>query len=184
MIIITAPSGAGKTTLVRHLLATYDEIAFSVSATTRKKRKTEKEAVDYYFLSTKKFKKLIEDDAFAEWEEVYEDQFYGTLKKEVKRIWNEGKHIVFDIDVQGALSLKKRYPKQSMAVFIKPPSKKVLVERLRNRKTDSEEAIKKRIKKASKELKYSNKFDKVLVNDLLEVAKKEVELMVEDFIQT
>ena len=182
LLIFTAPSGAGKTTITRHLLEKFDFLAFSVSATTRAPRGYEKEGVHYYFLSHAAFKKKIKKDAFVEWEEVYDDQFYGTLKKEVKRLWKEGKHILFDIDVQGARKVKKVYGDQALSVFINPPSKEALVERLKNRKTEDEKSLKKRIKKATKELKYVNKFDTVLVNDVLEVALKEAEEIVLAFI--
>ncbi len=182
LLIFTAPSGAGKTTITRHLLKKFDFLAFSVSATTRDPRPHETDGVDYYFLSHKAFKKKIKKDAFVEYEEVYENQFYGTLKKEVKRLWKDGKHILFDIDVQGAKKVKKVYGDQALAVFINPPSKEVLIERLKNRKTEDEKSLKKRIKKATKELKYANKFDTILVNDVLDVALKEAEEIVLAFI--
>jgi guanylate kinase len=182
MVIFTAPSGAGKTTIVRHLLKEYDFLDFSVSATNRKKRKHETDGKDYYFLTTKKFQSLIDKKAFVEWEEVYEEQYYGTLKKEVNRLWEKNKCIVFDIDVRGATNIKKKYKDKCLAVFVKPPSIEVLVERLKNRKTESEASLKKRIKRIKRELKYEDKFDLVLVNDLLEVALKEAELIVEDFV--
>ncbi len=182
LLIFTAPSGAGKTTITRHLLEKFDFLAFSVSATTRDPRPHEEDGVHYYFLSKKEFKKKIKKDAFVEYEEVYEDQFYGTLKKEVKRLWKEEKHILFDIDVQGAKKIKKVYGDEALAVFINPPSEEVLIERLKNRKTEDEKSLKKRIKKARKELKYANKFDTILVNDVLDVALKEAEEMVLAFI--
>ena len=182
LLIFTAPSGAGKTTVTRHLLKTFDSLAFSVSATTREARDYEEDGVHYYFLSKKEFKKKIKKKAFVEWEEVYEDQLYGTLKSEVERLWGEGKHILFDIDVEGAKSIKKVYGAQALAVFIMPPSKEVLVERLKNRDTEDKKSLKKRIKKATKELKYANKFDTILVNDKLDVALKEAEDLVKSFI--
>jgi len=182
LLIFTAPSGAGKTTITRHLLEKFDFLAFSVSATTRDPRPHEEDGVHYYFLSKKQFKKKIKADAFVEYEEVYEDQFYGTLKKEVKRLWKDGKHILFDIDVQGAKKIKKVYGDQALAVFINPPSEEVLIERLKNRKTENEKSLKKRIKKVKKELKYANKFDTILVNDVLDIALKEAEEMVLAFI--
>lgn len=182
LIIITAPSGAGKTTIVHHLLNTFEQLAFSISATTREKREHEQEGVDYYFLSHEDFKEKIKNGAFAEWEEVYENQFYGTLKSEIDRIWALGKHIVFDIEVKGAENIKKMYGDDALAIFVKPPSLDALITRLKNRKTESAKSLKKRIIRAKKELKYENKFDKILVNDLLEVALKEAELMVEVFI--
>ena len=183
LLIFTAPSGAGKTTITRHLLKTFDFLAFSVSATTRKPRPHEEQGAHYYFLSKKAFKKKIKKKEFVEWEEGYEDQYYGTLKSEVERLWKQGKHILFDIDVQGAKSIKKVYKDQALAVFINPPSKEVLIERLKMRKTEDEKSLKKRIKKATKELKYANKFDTILVNDVLDVAFKEAEEIVKSFVQ-
>jgi len=179
LIVITAPSGAGKTTIVGHLLKTYDFLDFSISATTRTKRKKEKEGKDYYFLSTKEFKALIKKRAFLEYEEVYEDQFYGTLKSEVERIWSNKKHIIFDIDVKGAVNLKKKYKDQCQTIFIKPPSLQVIIERLTNRKTETETSLKKRIRRIKRELKYENRFDHVLVNDVLDTALKEAEILIE-----
>ena len=134
LIIFTAPSGAGKTTIVRHLLKTYDQLAFSVSATTRARRPHEVDGKDYYFLTSKKFKTLVKEGAFVEWEEVYEDQYYGTLKSEIERISKKGKYIVFDVEVKGATNIKKFYEEEAYAVFIKPPSVKILMDRLKNRK--------------------------------------------------
>jgi len=183
LIAITAPSGAGKTTIVRHLLATYDELAFSVSATNREKRDHETDGKDYYFLSTREFKKRIKDGDFLEWEEVYDNQFYGTLKSEVERIWKDGKNIVFDIEVKGATNIKKMYPEdESMVIFIRPPSLETLIKRLKNRKTESAKSLKKRIARVKEEMTYENNFDKILVNDILEVALKEAELMIEDYL--
>lgn len=184
LIILTAPSGAGKTTIVRHLLNTMPELAFSISATTRERRPNEVEGKDYYYIGVPKFKKLIAEEAFAEWQEVYPDQFYGTLHREMDRIWAEGKHIVFDIDVKGAVNLKKAYPDQSLAIFVKPPSKEALFERLRQRKTENEESLRKRLAKAEEELTFENKFDHVLVNDVLEVALDEAQMVVRRFIHT
>jgi guanylate kinase len=182
LLIFTAPSGAGKTTITRHLLEKFDFLAFSVSATTRAPRGYEKEGVHYYFLSLEEFKKKIKKNDFVEWEEVYENQFYGTLKKEVKRLWEADKHILFDIDVKGAQKIKKVYGDQALSVFINPPSEEILIERLKNRNTEDDKSLKKRIKKATKELKYVNKFDTVLVNDVLDVALKEAEEIVLAFI--
>lgn len=182
MIVFTAPSGAGKTTIVRHLLKTYDKLDFSVSATTREKRPKEKEGRDYYFMSVETFKSKRRRSKFVEWEEVYENQFYGTLKSEIDRIWADKKYVVFDIDVKGAKSIKKKYGDQCLAVFIKPPSLDIIIQRLKNRKTETEASLKKRIRRIKRELKYENQFDLVLVNDLLEVALKEAELIVENYI--
>ncbi|MFT4664072.1 MAG: guanylate kinase [Polaribacter sp.] len=181
LIVFTAPSGAGKTTVVRHLLANYKELGFSISATNRKKRKKEKGGFDYYFLSTQEFKKRVKNEEFVEWEEVYDNQFYGTLKSEVDRVWGEGKDIVFDIEVKGATNIKKLYP-EAMVVFIRPPSLQVLIDRLNKRKTETEASLKKRIARVKEELTYENNFDRILVNDVLEVALKEAELMIESFI--
>lgn len=182
LVIFTAPSGAGKTTIVRHLLKTMPELAFSISATTRARRENEVEGKDYYYIGVEKFKKLIDEDAFAEWQEVYPNQFYGTLRREMERIWAEGKHIVFDIDVKGALNLKNAYPEQSLAIFVKPPSKEALFERLRQRKTENEESLRKRLAKAEEELTFENKFDHILVNDVLETALEEAQNVVRRFI--
>jgi guanylate kinase len=182
MLVFTAPSGAGKTTVVRHLLQTYDQLDFSVSATTRKMRKNEKEGNDYYFLSESVFKQKIEQNAFVEWEEVYHGQYYGTLKSEVSRLWKEGKQIVFDVDVHGATRIKDLYGDACLAVFIKPPSLQILIERLKNRKSETEATLRKRITRIKKELTYEHSFDKILINDVLEVALKEAELIVEEFI--
>ncbi len=183
MVIFTAPSGAGKTTIVRHLLNRYKrQLGFSTSATTREKRQHEVDGKDYYFLSPDKFRQKINDGAFVEYEEVYQDQFYGTLKSEIERIWSLGKHIIFDIEVKGATNIKNMYGDKCMAVFIKPPSFNVLVDRLKNRKSESESSLNKRIARMKKELSYESSFDKVLVNDLLPVACKEAEIMIEAFL--
>jgi len=183
MVIFTAPSGAGKTTIVRHLLNRYkNQLGFSTSATTRTKRAHEVDGKDYYFLSADKFRQKINDGAFVEYEEVYPDQFYGTLKSEIERIWSLGKHIIFDIEVKGATNIKNMYGDDCMAVFIKPPSFSVLVERLKNRKSETQSSLNKRIARMKKELSYESSFDKVLVNDLLAVACKESEIMIETFL--
>ena len=182
LIVVTAPSGAGKTTIVKHLLQKFDFIDFSVSATTREKRAHEIEGKDYFFITTEKFKQLIADNAFAEYEMVYQDQYYGTLMSEIDRIWNSGKHIIFDIDVQGALTLKRKFKERCLTIFIKPPSKELLIKRLIQRKTESPEALKKRIEKASHELSFESLFDYVLVNDLLEISCKEAELVTQRFL--
>lgn len=184
LIIITAPSGAGKTTIVRHLLSKFDQLAFSISATTREKRPYEKDGVDYYFISHEEFKKRVNNGEFAEWEEVYEDQFYGTLKSEIERIWALNKDIIFDIEVKGAQNIKKLYGDQALTIFIKPPSLKVLIERLKSRKTENEKSLKKRISRAKKELEYENKFDRVVVNDDLALAEAEAEHLLNSFLET
>jgi guanylate kinase len=182
MVILAAPSGAGKTTVVRHLLKQFPELAFSISATTRAKRPQETPGVDYYFMSVEQFSNLVDEDEFVEWQEVYPQQYYGTLKDEITRLWGLGKHIIFDIDVQGALNLKRIYPQASLAIFVKPPSKEILFERLRQRRTESEESLQKRLAKAEEELTYQNKFDHILVNDELERALAEAETVVANFL--
>ncbi len=182
LLIITAPSGAGKTTIVHHLLDTFPQLAFSVSATSRALRVNEREGRDYYHLSAERFEELIAKGAFLEWQEVYAGQYYGTLLSEVDRLWADGKHIVFDIDVKGALNLKNNFPERTLSIFIKPPSREVLTERLRNRKTESPEQLQKRIEKAELELGFENQFDVVLVNDVLERALREAERIVSGFL--
>ena len=182
VLIFTAPSGSGKTTIVRHLLEKYDFLGFSVSATTRDKRPHEKESKDYYFISREEFSKKIKDKAFIEWEEVYQDQYYGTLKSEVNRVWDEGRHIVFDIEVKGATNIKKLYGDQALAVFIKVPTLQELVRRLKARKTESEASLKKRIRRIKKELTFEKSFDKVLINDDLEKTLQEAEQLVMNFL--
>lgn len=184
LIVFSAPSGSGKTSIVRYLLNKTDlNLAFSISATSRKPRGTEENGVDYYFISTEEFKKQISEDLFAEWEEVYENNLYGTYKKEIKRIWDNSKHIIFDIDVVGGLNIKKRYPEKTLAVFVKPPSVDELEKRLRNRKTDSEKKIKERVSKAKRELEYEKDFDVTVVNDVLDNARKEAYQLIKDFIE-
>jgi len=182
MIIFTAPSGAGKTTIVRHLIKEYFQLGFSISATTRDAREHEVDGKDYHFLSLEEFQEKIRKSEFAEYEEVYPNQYYGTLKSEIQRLWDDGKIALFDIDVKGAVSIKEIYGDQCLCVFIRPPSLQVLIDRLKNRKTESEASFRKRIRKAKLELSYENRFDRVLVNDLLEVALKEAEMIVEDFL--
>lgn len=183
MFIFTAPSGAGKTTIVRHLLDKYNFLDFSISATTRNKRPHEQDKVDYYFMSVDEFKENVANGAFIEWEEVYENQFYGTLKSEVERIWSNNKHLVFDIDVRGAQNIKRFFGDKCMSVFVRPPSVEVLIDRLINRNTETPESLQKRISKVRREMEYENTFDIVLVNDLLEVSFVEAEHIVETFIE-
>lgn len=182
MILITAPSGAGKTTIVRHLLSVFDFLDFSVSATTRNRRPHEQDRVDYYFKTPEEFKNLIKQNAFAEYEEVYKDQFYGTLKSEVDRLWGLKKRIVFDIDVQGATNLKKLYKENALGIFIAPPSLEVLEDRLRSRKTETEKQLETRLTRVRKEMEFRDTFDSVLVNDDLNTALKEAEHKVLSFI--
>ena len=184
LIVFSAPSGSGKTSIVHYLLEQPElNLEFSVSATSRKLRGSEKDGKDYYFIATKEFKRKIKKEAFAEWEEVYKDNFYGTYKKEIKRIRKQGKNVVFDIDVVGGLNLKNIYPKDTLAIFVKPPSVAELENRLRNRKTDSEERIQERLAKATKELEFQNQFDVVVINDNLEKARKEAFELVKEFIE-
>lgn len=184
LIVFSAPSGSGKTTIVRHLLKQQAlDLDFSISATSRESRGTEIHGKDYYFISAEEFQKHIENDDFIEWEEVYTNNYYGTLKNEVERIWKLGKHVIFDIDVIGGLNIKHKFPKQTLAIFVQPPSIDEMERRLRGRNTDSEEKIKERVAKAAKEMKYAKDFDVILVNDNLETAKKEAYKLVKKFIE-
>ena len=182
LIIFSAPSGAGKTTIVHHLLGKIPHLAFSVSATTRAKRGNEVDGKDYYFISKEEFLHRIAKKEFVEFEEVYTDNFYGTLRSEIERLWKEGKHVIFDIDVEGGLHLKKKFEEHAFAVFVQPPSLEVLVERLTSRATDSPEKLAERIEKAEKELKYVSKFDVILQNNDLQLACTEAEQLVRDFL--
>jgi len=182
LIVLTAPSGGGKTTVKRHLLKTYDELGFSISVTTREIRPKEVDGVDYYFKSVEEFHQLKDNDEFVEWEEVYEGLFYGTLKSEVDRLWKNHKHIVFDVDVNGAEDIKKLYGDSCLAIFIRPPSIQVIIDRLKARATETEVSLAKRIRRMEKEMSHEKEFDIVLVNDLLAVALKESEYLVESFL--
>jgi guanylate kinase len=183
LIVFSAPSGSGKTTIVRHLLKQEKlNLEFSISATSREKRGDEVDAKDYYFLSASAFKSKIKNDEFLEWEEVYRDNFYGTLKTEVERIWALGKHVIFDIDVSGGLRIKRKFPEQTLAVFVKPPSIDELKIRLKKRKTESEDKINMRIAKASAELATAPLFDVIIENDNLDNALSEAYSLVSDFI--
>lgn len=182
LIIFSAPSGSGKTTIVKNLLNKDFKMEFSISATTRKPRGEEKNGVDYYFLSPDEFRQRIKNDELLEWEEVYKDTYYGTLKSEVERITSKGNNIVFDVDVVGGLNIKKMYGNQAIAIFIKPPSLAELKERLTNRNTDSEDVIKTRLHKAEEEISYSPKFDFIVTNDKLEVAIDETERLLNSFL--
>lgn len=181
VIIVSAPSGSGKSTLVNHLLSSDPGLEFSVSATTRSPRGTEKNGVDYFFLSVPEFRSRIEKGEFAEWEEVYNGQYYGTLKSELERIWAAGKTILFDVDVKGGISLKKIFGDRGLSIFIMPPSVEVLRQRLIARGTDSPEKIDERVKKAGIEIESAGLFDLVIVNDNLETAKNEILKAVKDF---
>lgn len=184
LIVFSAPSGSGKTTIVRHLLQQPElDLDFSISATSRESRGTEEHGKDYYFMSAEEFQKHIKQDDFIEWEEVYTNNYYGTLKKEVERIWKLGKHVIFDIDVVGGLNIKHKFPEQTLAIFVQPPSIDEMERRLRGRKTDSEERIQERVAKAENELKFAKDFDVILVNDNLETAKCEAHKLVKNFIK-
>lgn len=182
LVIFSAPSGAGKTTIVRHLLSKMPELEFSVSACSRPKRAYETHGVDYYFLSVDEFKQKIKNDEFVEWEEVYKDNFYGTLKAEVERIWNKGKHVIFDVDVVGGLHLKNRFDDRALAVFVMPPSIQHLEDRLKSRDTETPESIARRIGKAENELKEADLFDKIVLNDNLEHAFEQAKKIVKEFV--
>ncbi len=182
LIIFSAPSGAGKTTIVHWLMSRVPGLAFSVSATSRQIRPGETDGKDYHFLSVDDFKQKIRANAFVEWEEVYENQFYGTLISEVERLRNEGKHVVFDVDVKGGMNIKRLYGNDALAIFIQPPSIEELEKRLRLRNTDDDESIRKRVKKAGYELQYAKHFDVVIINDKLEEAKQKTMEVVTQFL--
>jgi len=184
LIVFSAPSGSGKTTLVRYLLQQAElDLDFSISATSRQARGEETHGKDYYFLTADDFKNHVNRDEFLEYEEVYKDNFYGTLKSELYRIWQQGKHVIFDIDVIGGLNIKRQFPEQTLAIFVKPPSKEILEQRLRSRQTETEEKIQMRLAKAEQELSKATLFDVVIENDDLEIAKKEVYQLVSAFIR-
>ncbi len=182
VIIFSAPSGSGKTTLVKHCLQQFPQLQFSVSATTRALRGEEIHGKDYFFLSVEAFKKLISENAFVEYEEVYHDKFYGTLKSEVERIWNEGKVVIFDVDVKGGISLKKYFGEQALSIFIMPPSIEELERRLVARATDDAETIRTRVEKASEEMTFKDQFDEIVVNSDLDEAKTSVEQLLNNFL--
>jgi guanylate kinase len=185
LIVFSAPSGSGKTTIVRHLLGIKElNLEFSISATSRERRGTEVDGKDYYYLSLKEFKNKIKNDEFLEWEEVYRDNFYGTLKTEVDRIWAMGKNVIFDIDVSGGLRIKRKFPEETLAIFVKPPSIDELKIRLKNRKTETEDKINMRVAKASAELATAPLFDVIVVNEDLEKALVEAQNLVSDFINS
>lgn len=182
LIIFSAPSGSGKTTIVKHLMAEIPKLSFSISATSRSPRGKEKDGVDYYFLDSETFRQKINKGEFLEWEEVYEGTYYGTLRSEVDRISAEGKTAIFDVDVVGGTNIKKQFGNNALAIFIKAPSLEVLEARLKTRNTDSVATIQKRLAKAEKELGYAQFFDKIIINDNLEKATKETEAIVKEFI--
>lgn len=182
-IIISAPSGAGKTTLVNKLLKAKLPLLFSISACSRAPREGEEDKKDYYFLSIEEFKEKIKAQDFIEWEEVYQGNFYGTLKKEIERIWKEKKHVVFDVDVIGGISLKEYFKENSISIFIKPPSMEVLSKRLKKRNTEDRKSIKNRLEKSFEEMKSIDKFDKIIVNDELNISTKNIIETVEKFLK-
>jgi len=184
LIVFSAPSGSGKTTIVRYLLGKEElQLDFSISATSRAPRGHEKDGEDYYFMSLKEFKQHIKNDDFLEWEEVYRDNFYGTLKAEIERIWAKGKHVVFDIDVVGGLDIKQIYPEQTLAVFVKPPSIEELKIRLKKRKTETDDKINMRVAKASIELATAPQFDHIIINNELNEALEEAYDLVLEFVE-
>lgn len=181
-IIFSAPSGSGKTTIVKYLLENNPDLGFSISASTRDKRgRTEQNGKDYYFLTPADFKKKIDNDEFVEWEEVYEGNFYGTLKSEIERVWRDGKNVIFDVDVKGGLNLKKYFGDKALAIFVKVPSLEVLKARLNDRGTETPESLSRRIFKAEFETSFSDKFDVVLVNEDLRKSLKEAQRLYDDF---
>ncbi|MBM3436530.1 MAG: guanylate kinase [Bacteroidetes bacterium] len=184
LVIFSAPSGAGKTTIVQYLLHAGLNLEFSVSAASRQKRQNETDGRDYYFISPEEFRMKIKNDEFLEWEEVYENHYYGTLKSEVERILENGHHAIFDVDVKGGLNIKKYYGKQALAVFVMPPGIQNLEDRLRGRSTEIEESIKKRIDKAEHEIGFAGRFDKVIVNDDLKTALIEAGKIVSAFLKS
>lgn len=183
LIIFSAPSGSGKTTIVKHLLAENEHLGFSISACTRDRRgRSEQNGKDYYFLTPEEFKTRIDNNEFVEWEEVYTGAFYGTLKSEIQRLWDEGKHVLFDVDVQGGLKLKEYYGDRALAVFVKVPDEETLRQRLMARGTETEESLSKRLFKVHFEMSFQSRFDVILVNDDLETSLKKAQKLVDDFI--
>ena len=184
LIIFSAPSAAGKTTIVHHILQKFsDQLEFSISACTRAKRPNEVEGKDYYFMSSEDFKQKIKKNEFSEWEEVYQGQFYGTLNSELERIWGSGKQVIFDLDVQGGLNLKRKFGRQSYAIFVMPPSVEILELRLKQRQTETPESLAKRVAKARQEILVADQFDKILVNENLEKARADAEKLVAEFLK-
>lgn len=184
LIVISAPSGAGKTSIVHHLLKNMPELSFSVSACSREKRDNETHGKDYYFLGVEGFQNKIKEDAFLEWEEVYENQYYGTLRSEIERIWSEGKTVIFDVDVIGGLNIKKQYPKECLSLFIMPPSVDVLRQRLSGRESESEAKLEMRLAKAEQEISKNQEFDKVILNDDFGIACEETMQVITNFINS
>jgi guanylate kinase len=184
LIVISAPSGAGKTSIVHFLLKNMPELAFSVSACSREKRENEIHGEDYYFLGVEGFKNKIAENAFLEWEQVYENQYYGTLTSEIERIWSEGKTAIFDVDVEGGLNIKKQYLTECLSIFIMPPSLGVLQERLIARGSESDKSLKKRLDKAEEEIAKNQEFDSIILNDNFDIACKETMGVISNFIKS
>ncbi len=184
VIIFSAPSGSGKTTLVKHALEQFPQLAFSISCTTRNPRGIEQNGIDYHFISPEEFRKRISENAFVEFEEVYRDKFYGTLKSEVERIWNDGKTVIFDVDVKGGIALKKYFEEKALSIFVMPPSVEELERRLIQRDTDDLQTIRTRVEKAEEEMKYRTEFDETVINTDLETAKNEVTSLINQFLNS
>lgn len=182
VLIFSAPSGSGKTTLVKHILEKFPQIEFSISCTTRAPRGTETNGVDYYFITPEEFRRKIAENAFVEYEEVYTDKYYGTLKSEVERIWQANKIVIFDVDVKGGVALKNYFRDKALSIFIMPPSIEELERRLISRGTDSAETIRTRVEKAGEEMEFSSMFDEIVVNTILEEAKEQTENLIQNFI--
>lgn len=183
MIIFSAPSGAGKTSIIKGILKSLPELEFSISATSRNKRQGEQQGVDYYFLSPEEFRQRIDNDQFLEWEEVYTDNFYGTLNSELQRIWAKGNHVIFDVDVAGGINIKQKYPEQSLSVFVMPPSLEELGRRLTQRGTETQESLDKRLGKAHQEISAAGKFDRIVINDDLHQATQSVIKIIREFLE-
>ena len=182
LIVISAPSGAGKTSIVHQLLKDIPELSFSVSASSRERRGNEVHGKDYFFLGVEGFQQKIKEDAFLEWEQVYENQYYGTLKSEIERIWSEGRAVIFDVDVVGGLNIKQQYPKKCLSIFIMPPSVKVLTERLISRGSESVENVKKRLDKAEEEISKNKQFDTLILNDDFKIACEQTKEVIINFL--
>lgn len=183
VIIVSAPSGAGKTTLVKHLLEQFPQLEFSISACSRPPRKNEINGKDYYFISVEEFQKKIKENQFIEWEEVYPNRYYGTLKTEIERIWNKNHVVLFDVDVKGGINLKKIFNKNAISIFIAPPSIEILKTRLEKRGTENAESIKIRLEKAKYEMTFANQFDYIIVNDNLNEAKENISTLIKNYIK-
>lgn len=182
-IIFSAPSGAGKTTIVHHLLHRKHKLEFSISATTRERRRIERDGKDYHYLTVEEFKNKIDNDEFVEWEEVYANNFYGTLKSELERIWNDDAHVIFDVDVVGGINLKKYLGDRALSIFVKPPSIEALRDRLNSRDTETKESIERRLAKAEHEMSFADQFDEVLLNDNLHDAINRADELVREFLE-